>query len=369
MGRADCGRTHAKGISRLEQKVMFQIARGLAKTLLDLITFLHNHKTPQQGREQDQPGSVMNLRHIEVFHAVYSVGSISGASRLLNVSQPSVSKIVKHAESRLGFRLFTLVRGRLTPTEEAHILFREVDDLHSRIDTFQRAARNLRSPSEGHIRIGVLPSLALAKLPRAISVFRQKWPRVTFEVSAIHHDEFRAALMSRECDFVIGYHAVGDPEIAAFSLGQGCVGALFVEGMFDRDLSAIPIDLLRSQELIGLAPSVSIGDLIAPVMAGTLKSTPAIQVKSVYIAAALARSGSGVAIVDQFTAQAFVGDDLHFRPIEPAVTFGLSVQHLSAHPLSRVARSFTDLMAGMIEAQGPSAERDDCRNAMGARQH
>ncbi len=311
----------------------------------------------------------MNLRHIEVFHAVYSVGSISGASRLLNVSQPSVSKIVKHAESRLGFRLFTLVRGRLTPTEEAHILFREVDDLHSRIDTFQRAARNLRSPSEGHIRIGVLPSLALAKLPRAISVFRQKWPRVTFEVSAIHHDEFRAALMSRECDFVIGHHAVGDPEIAAFSLGQGCVGALFVEGMFDRDLSAIPIDLLRSQELIGLAPSVSIGDLIAPVMAGTLKSTPAIQVKSVYIAAALARSGSGVAIVDQFTAQAFVGDDLHFRPVEPAVTFGLSVQHLSAHPLSRVARSFTDLMAGMIEAQGPSAERDDCRNAMGVRQH
>jgi DNA-binding transcriptional LysR family regulator len=30
----------------------------------------------------------MNLRHIEVFHAVYTKGSVSAAARALNVSQP-----------------------------------------------------------------------------------------------------------------------------------------------------------------------------------------------------------------------------------------------------------------------------------------
>lgn len=312
----------------------------------------------------------MNLRHIEVFHAVYSVGSISGASRLLNVSQPSVSKIVKHAESRLGFALFTLVRGRLTPTDEAHILFREVDDLHSRIDTFQRAARNLRSTSEGHIRLGVLPSLALAKVPRAIAAFRRKLPLVTFELSAIHHEDFRGALMSRDCDFVIGHHGVSDPEITAVPLGTGCVGALFADGLFPAAQGPITLDQLRQHEIIGLAPSVAIGDLVAPILTRTTGGAPGIQVKSVYIAAALARSGAGVAIVDEFTAQAFVGDDLHFRPIEPAVSFGLSVQHLAAHPLSRLARSFTDLMRGMIdERAGLVPPAFDCLNAMAARQH
>ena len=48
----------------------------------------------------------MNLRHIEVFHAVYVNGSVSGAARALNVSQPSVSKMLRHAESLLGFQLF-----------------------------------------------------------------------------------------------------------------------------------------------------------------------------------------------------------------------------------------------------------------------
>jgi len=33
----------------------------------------------------------MNLRHIEIFHAVYVNGSVSGAARTLNISQPSVS--------------------------------------------------------------------------------------------------------------------------------------------------------------------------------------------------------------------------------------------------------------------------------------
>ncbi|WP_300535865.1 LysR family transcriptional regulator, partial [Sphingosinicella sp.] len=37
----------------------------------------------------------MNLRHIEIFHAVYSNGSVSAAARALNVSQPSVTKVLR----------------------------------------------------------------------------------------------------------------------------------------------------------------------------------------------------------------------------------------------------------------------------------
>jgi len=41
--------------------------------------------------DDDQRFSPMNLRHIEIFHAVYVKGSASAAARALNVSQPSVS--------------------------------------------------------------------------------------------------------------------------------------------------------------------------------------------------------------------------------------------------------------------------------------
>jgi DNA-binding transcriptional LysR family regulator len=308
----------------------------------------------------------MNLRQIEVFHAVYSVGSISGASRLLNVSQPSVSKIVKHAETRLGFALFRLVRGRLTPTDEAHILFREVDDLHARIDTFQRAARNLRSTSEGHIRMGVLPSLAMALTPDAVARFRERMPRVTFEVSAIHHDDFREALSSRECDFVIGHHLLPDPEIATLPLGHGRVGALFRRDLLPDGVDAITPDMLLPHDLIGLAPGVAIAGLAGASHAAGV--APAITVRSVYIAAGMARAGAGVAIVDEFTARAYVGPDLLFRPLAPAATFELKVLHLGAQPLSRLARNFIELKRQMIATPTDWAG-ETCIEAMAAAAH
>jgi DNA-binding transcriptional LysR family regulator len=72
----------------------------------------------------------MNFRQIEVFHAVHTSGSITAAARVLHVSQPSVSKILQHTEDQLGFPLFRRLKGRLMPTDEAHLLFREMDEVY-----------------------------------------------------------------------------------------------------------------------------------------------------------------------------------------------------------------------------------------------
>ncbi|HET7663085.1 MAG TPA: LysR family transcriptional regulator, partial [Rhodanobacteraceae bacterium] len=60
--------------------------------------------------------SDMRLRYIELFHAILTTGSLTGAAKLLNISQPAASKALQHAESQLGFALFSRVRGRLQPT-------------------------------------------------------------------------------------------------------------------------------------------------------------------------------------------------------------------------------------------------------------
>ena len=44
----------------------------------------------------------MRLRHIEVFYAVYRNGSVTGAAQELNVSQPSVSKVLRKESEESG---------------------------------------------------------------------------------------------------------------------------------------------------------------------------------------------------------------------------------------------------------------------------
>jgi len=69
----------------------------------------------------------MNLRQLEVFNAIMRFGSVTGAARELGVSQPAVSKILRHAEDQLGMRLFERLNGRLQPTMEAKAIQAEME--------------------------------------------------------------------------------------------------------------------------------------------------------------------------------------------------------------------------------------------------
>lgn len=69
----------------------------------------------------------MKLKHIEAFHAVMVAGSVSGAARLLNVTQPAVTTTLQHAEMQLGFPLFKRKKHRLIPTREARELYPEIE--------------------------------------------------------------------------------------------------------------------------------------------------------------------------------------------------------------------------------------------------
>ncbi|HZG32268.1 MAG TPA: LysR family transcriptional regulator, partial [Sphingopyxis sp.] len=110
----------------------------------------------------------MKLRQIEIFHAVYVTGSVSAAARLLNISQPSVTKILRYAESSLGLSLFERTKGRLVPTEDAHELFVEVEEVQKRVEQLRRASRNLRFGQGRTLRVSVLPSLGLGAIPEAV---------------------------------------------------------------------------------------------------------------------------------------------------------------------------------------------------------
>ena len=105
----------------------------------------------------------MRLRQIEIFHAVYSRGSVTKAAKILNVSQPSVSKVLAHAEQQLGYSLFDRVSGKLVPTPEAHQLFAHVSRVFDSVDRLRNVAENLRAAESGRIRIAATPAFSRAE--------------------------------------------------------------------------------------------------------------------------------------------------------------------------------------------------------------
>lgn len=283
----------------------------------------------------------MRLRQIEVFHAVYANGSISAAARALNVSQPAVSKVLRHTEAQLGIKLFDLVRGRLVPSDEAHALFREVDEVFDRIASLQLTAQNLRASGAGHLRIGVVPSLGLEVAPRAIAAFRAKNPDVTFIVRTLHHNDVVRSLYERECDLAIGYDPPDHPRMRQKKLASAALYLMAPKGQFGADRDAVAITELNGLDMVSVTGSGPIGDLVTRAFSkAQIEAREIVSVSTYYIAAALVRYGSGVAIVDAFTAQAMATDGLDVLQLTPELNFGVCAAWLEDRPLSKLGSKF-----------------------------
>lgn len=300
----------------------------------------------------------MRVRQIEVFHAIYVSGSISAAARSLHVSQPSVSKVLRHTEDQLGFKLFELVRGRLVPTDEAHVLFREADDVFERLRSLQQTIRNIQNQGGGHVRLAVVPSLGLSVAPRAIAAFRARHPGVTFDVQTLHHDDLFRALYERECDLAIAYNPPTHPRMTQILLATAELTALFRRSAVARPASRFPLSRLDNGDVIGLATSGPIGDLLeAEFKRQNITIREVVSAQTFYVAAALVRYGAGVSIVDEFTARASMAPEIDFRPLDPAVRFDVSCAFLEDRPLSAIARKFIkSFKTALADDQGYAAD-------------
>lgn len=294
---------------------------------------------------------MMRFRQIEVFHAVYTHGSISAAARALGVSQPSASKTLRHAEDSLGFPLFQLARGRLIPTDEAHALIREAGDVFDRLASLQQTARNLSQVGGGHIRLGIVPSLALDVVPQAMAQFRRDWPRVTFEVHTHHHDDLVRSLIERETDIAIAYTPPPHPRLTRTQMTQGELVIFCPEGTFEDMTGRIPLRLLADRDLIGVAATGPIGDVLtcAAREAG-ITYREAVSVQTFFIAARLAQLEGAVTVVDEFTARAWQSPGFAWYRTDPPLDFTISWVTLEDRPPSKIARQFLSTLDSVLVA-------------------
>ena len=156
----------------------------------------------------------LNLRQIEVFRAIMISGSISGASKLLFVSQPAVSRLIAYTEQRLGLMLFERIKGRLYPTPEARRLFVEVTALYQNVQRVNEVADNLAENREGQLRLSCSPSLGQSLLPRAIARFRRQFPEIRIVLQTLIPAVMEQSLLTQQVELGVAYMPVNHPSLA-----------------------------------------------------------------------------------------------------------------------------------------------------------
>jgi DNA-binding transcriptional LysR family regulator len=298
----------------------------------------------------------MRLRHIEVFNAVMLTGSVSAAARLLNVTQPAVSRTLQHAEIQLGFALFQRVRGRLAPTPEAQLLYPHIERLFAQLDEVQRLASSLRSgrASAGELRVLTVLALSYEVFPRAMHLFRQKYPEVKVAHEALHSPQIVSALVLQEADVGYVFNAVTHPALGQEPLAEREVVCVVPKGLLgDRQarmrslslsqLAELPVIALDSRDPLG----VSLAHVLREAGAGL---NPVMSVQTYHVALALAHHGVGVALVEACTAASADREKVDVLALEPRIPVTVRALRPTARPHSLVTRAFTRCMTQALQS-------------------
>jgi DNA-binding transcriptional LysR family regulator len=292
----------------------------------------------------------MNLRQIEIFHAVYTNGSVSAAARALNISQPAVTNTLRHAERQIGFPLFDRTKGRLIPTEDAHTLFGDVAEIQHRVDALRQAGQNMRHGRSGVLRISTLPALGLGVIAEAVAEFLAERADVSFDLEIVHHDDMVRKLYERETDIVIGNQRPVSMPIADRWLGEGELGILYREEDIADAPPRLTLDALDGRPFISPQRGSAFGTLLyAELDRQGRVLDEAISARTFYIAAALVRAGVGITVVDNFTAHAMLRPGLAFRPLQPPVAFDVYAIYLESRPPSALAITFLETLGRAID--------------------
>lgn len=263
----------------------------------------------------------MNLRQIEVFHAVMITGSTVAAAEMLNVTQPAVSTTLKRMQDELGLKLFGSTGGRLIPTPEARALFAQAHAIQEDVGSLRRLARLLADGKAGSLRLGVVPAVSEGVLAQAIKEIRTHAPDLLLSVDVLNSHDLVNRLIGGRLDLACVFgDEHGPPLDTVFSLSVPlmCVGPLDLLSSFT---SITPADLARLP-LAAMRPTDPIGRLLSS-WGGRNPVSPVVELRSSRGVLALAKSGVAVGIVDALTLADFGLAGFGVRPVEPSLCIDL----------------------------------------------
>lgn len=261
----------------------------------------------------------MNAREIEIFCTIMRCRTLSAAAEQLHVTQPALSKALRHCEDRLGYRLFHRIGGRLNPTAEANMLLPAADDVFRKMRSFSIFSGEIGGRTGGVLRVGATSSLASSIVPRAVARLKQEAPGAFVVLQMLAMPELEHALSSRRVDLGIALSPIMAPARESIEITRvPCVV------LTRRDHPLAQRAFVTMADLAGL-PEVGFGagqDFGRSVMAafrdaGVLRRLE-VECGTTTTALALVRAGCGFAIVDGFTRE-YLPEDVVACRLEPAI--------------------------------------------------
>lgn len=124
----------------------------------------------------------MEIRVLRYFLTVVREESITKAAEALHITQPTLSRQLSQMEEELGIKLFERGSRKIGLTNEGILLRRRAEEIVQLVDKTEEELAWQDEQVEGKISIGCGEIASVQLLPELFRTFREKYPRVSFDI-------------------------------------------------------------------------------------------------------------------------------------------------------------------------------------------
>lgn len=160
----------------------------------------------------------MNIQQLEYIIAVDNFRHFVQAAEHCNVTQPTLSMMIRKLEDELNVKIFDRTKQPIIPTaigrqiiDQSRIILREAGRL-------SEMAKHYNGDLSGELNIGVIPTIAPYLLPRFVQSFIQQYPDIRLHISEMITERIVGELKTGKLDVGIVASLSDDSALQEISL-------------------------------------------------------------------------------------------------------------------------------------------------------
>ncbi|MEK4426877.1 LysR family transcriptional regulator [Solibacillus sp. FSL K6-1523] len=142
----------------------------------------------------------MNLHRLHCFVTVVEEGSVSKAAKVLKMSQPPLSMLIRKLEEELNVTLFERYKKRLLVTETGQLLYERAKELLSSSENIVKEITEHSEGVKGIVRIGTSTSANITIIPSVIEEINKQSLNITLDVREGKYTDILRELRNNEID-------------------------------------------------------------------------------------------------------------------------------------------------------------------------
>lgn len=142
----------------------------------------------------------MDGRELRYFVEVVRQGGFTRAARVLNVTQPTISKMIRQLEENLAASL--LIRGPrgIRLTDVGRIVYERATHILRGMDELRAEVNALMGISRGSLRLGLPPMVGATFFPDVLAEFRRRFPEIDLSVAEHGGKRIEEMILAAELD-------------------------------------------------------------------------------------------------------------------------------------------------------------------------